>query len=43
MTLQAPGEAEAELASLSRLGLIAAVLTDDGDSFLYGTRTVIRK
>ncbi|TCD65483.1 hypothetical protein EIP91_002567 [Steccherinum ochraceum] len=38
----APGEAEAELARLNALGLIQAVLTDDGDAWLFGARTVLR-
>jgi Holliday junction resolvase YEN1 len=39
---KAPGEAEAELALLSRQGLVDAVLTDDGDALLFGARVVIR-
>ncbi|KAI0700899.1 hypothetical protein BC835DRAFT_1325469 [Cytidiella melzeri] len=38
----APAEAEAELAYLNKLGFIEAVITDDGDAFLFGARTVIR-
>ncbi|KAJ3562539.1 hypothetical protein NP233_g9507 [Leucocoprinus birnbaumii] len=38
----APGEAEAELAYLNEIGTIDGILTDDGDSFLFGARTVIR-
>ncbi|KAK7054272.1 PIN domain-like protein [Favolaschia claudopus] len=38
----APGEAEAELARLNRLGEIDAVLTDDGDAALFGARCIIR-
>ena len=40
---QAPGEAEAELASMNSLGIIDAVITDDSDIFLFGAVTVIRK
>ncbi|KAH9840013.1 PIN domain-like protein [Rhodofomes roseus] len=38
----APGEAEAELALFNQAGFIDGVLTDDGDAFLFGARTVIR-
>ncbi|KAL1688714.1 hypothetical protein GGG16DRAFT_126967 [Schizophyllum commune] len=38
----APGEAEAELAYLNRIGLIDGVLSDDSDNFLFGALTVIR-
>ncbi|EIN05889.1 PIN domain-like protein [Punctularia strigosozonata HHB-11173 SS5] len=38
----APGEAEAELAYLSRVGIIDAILSDDVDNFLFGATTVIR-
>jgi Holliday junction resolvase YEN1 len=41
--LQAPGEAEAELAYLNRMGVIDAVLSDDVDNFLFGATMVIRK
>ena len=40
---QAPGEAEAELAYLNRIGIIDAVLSDDVDNFLFGATMVIRK
>jgi 5'-3' exonuclease len=40
---QAPGEAEAELAYLNRLGVIDAILSDDVDTFLFGARVVVRK
>jgi Holliday junction resolvase YEN1 len=40
---QAPGEAEAELAYLNRIGSIDAVLSDDVDNFLFGATMVIRK
>ncbi|KAG6881637.1 hypothetical protein C0993_000647, partial [Termitomyces sp. T159_Od127] len=38
----APGEAEAELAYLNRIGVIDGVLSDDVDNFLFGAITVIR-
>ncbi|KAG2143416.1 uncharacterized protein EDB93DRAFT_586831 [Suillus bovinus] len=38
----APGEAEAELAYLNRMGIIDAVLSDDVDNFLFGATMVIR-
>jgi len=41
--IQAPGEAEAELAFLNRTGVIDAVLSDDVDTFVFGGTTVIRK
>jgi len=41
--LQAPGEAEAELAYLNRIGVIDGILSDDVDNFLFGATTVIRK
>ena len=40
---QAPGEAEAELALLNRVNLIDAVMTDDGDTFIFGATCVIKK
>jgi 5'-3' exonuclease len=40
---QAPGEAEAELAYLNNAGIVDAILTDDGDAFLFGATHVIRK
>lgn len=40
--LQAPGEAEAELAQLNARGIIDGVLTDDVDAVLFGAQTVIR-
>lgn len=42
-TLKAPGEAEAELAYLNRIGVIDAVISDDVDNFLFGSTVVIRK
>lgn len=41
--IQAPGEAEAELAYLNRIGVIDGILSDDVDNFLFGAKTVIRK
>ncbi|GAW03188.1 PIN domain-like partial [Lentinula edodes] len=38
----APGEAEAELAFLNRIGVIDGILSDDVDNFLFGAHTVIR-
>ncbi|TFK37652.1 hypothetical protein BDQ12DRAFT_705822 [Crucibulum laeve] len=38
----APGEAEAELAYLNRIGVIDGILSDDVDNFLFGAETVIR-
>ncbi|RDB19597.1 Flap endonuclease GEN 1 [Hypsizygus marmoreus] len=38
----APGEAEAELAYLNRIGVIDGILSDDVDNFLFGAITVIR-
>ncbi|KAM5536755.1 hypothetical protein V8D89_009594 [Ganoderma adspersum] len=40
--IEAPGEAEAELASMNALGLIDAVMSDDSDALVFGARTVIR-
>ncbi|KAG8994343.1 hypothetical protein FRB93_001599 [Tulasnella sp. JGI-2019a] len=39
---EAPGEAEAELAWLNAQGYIDAVLSDDGDTFLFGAQVVVR-
>ncbi|KAF8868453.1 PIN domain-like protein [Gymnopilus junonius] len=38
----APGEAESELASLSKQGLLDAVLTEDSDTVVFSARTIIR-
>ncbi|TCD62246.1 hypothetical protein EIP91_007142 [Steccherinum ochraceum] len=38
----APGEAEAELAYLNRIGVIDGILSDDVDNFLFGAELVIR-
>lgn len=40
---KAPGEAEAELAYLNRIGVIDAVLSDDVDTFIFGAHMVVRK
>jgi 5'-3' exonuclease len=42
-SMQAPGEAEAELASMNTHHIIDAVLTDDSDVFVFGAQTVLRK
>ncbi|KAG8894935.1 hypothetical protein FRB99_000891, partial [Tulasnella sp. 403] len=39
---QAPGEAEAELAYLNRVGILDGILSDDVDTFLFGARVVLR-
>ena len=41
--VQAPGEAEAELAFLNRNGHIDVVLTDDADTFVFGAVAVMKK
>lgn len=41
--LQAPGEAEAELAYLNRIGRIDAIMTEDSDVFVFGATCVLRK
>ncbi|KAL6308878.1 PIN domain-like protein, partial [Sparassis latifolia] len=38
----APGEAEAELAYMNRVGVIDAVMTDDVDTFVFGAAMVVR-
>lgn len=40
--VQAKGEAEADLAVLSRAGKIGAVLTEDSDALLFGAKRVLR-
>jgi holliday junction resolvase YEN1 len=42
-SLQAPGEAEAELAMLNRTGTIDTVITSDSDVFVFGATHVVRK
>lgn len=39
---QAPGEAEAELAYLNRIGRIDAIMTEDSDVFAFGATCVLR-
>ncbi|KAH9481588.1 Flap endonuclease GEN-like protein 1 [Psilocybe cubensis] len=39
---EAPGEAEAELARLTKEDYLDAVLTEDSDSIVFGTTTVLR-
>lgn len=41
--LQAPGEAEAELAKMNQEGIISAVLTDDSDCVVFGAVAVLHK
>lgn len=43
LCLQAPGEAEAELAMMSRLARIDAVFTSDSDAFVFGAQCVMRR
>lgn len=39
----APGEAEAECTALENSGIVDAVLTRDGDAFVFGGRRILRK
>jgi Holliday junction resolvase YEN1 len=39
---QAPGEAEAELAALSKLHLVDAIITEDSDAVVFGATTILR-
>ncbi|KAK0456847.1 PIN domain-like protein [Armillaria borealis] len=39
---QAPAEAEAELASMSKAGVIDAVLSEDSDALIFGAKCVLR-
>ncbi|KAK7433685.1 hypothetical protein VKT23_020632 [Stygiomarasmius scandens] len=41
-SITAPGEAEAELSHLNKLGCIDAVLTDDSDALVFGAQKIIR-
>ncbi|KAK6984508.1 flap endonuclease GEN 1 [Favolaschia claudopus] len=43
ISFKAPGEAEAELAQMNKLGFIDAVITEDSDAFIFGADCVIRK
>ncbi|KAJ7780856.1 PIN domain-like protein [Mycena maculata] len=38
----APGEAEAELAQLNKLGFIDAIITEDSDAIVFGAKLLIR-
>lgn len=40
---QAPSEAEAECARLNQLGIVDAVWSDDGDTFMFGCQTLIKQ
>ncbi|KIJ94495.1 hypothetical protein K443DRAFT_12062 [Laccaria amethystina LaAM-08-1] len=42
-THRAPGEAEAELAYLNSIGILDAVMTEDGDALVFGVQVVICK
>jgi Holliday junction resolvase YEN1 len=39
----APAEAEAECAALEKAGVVDAVITCDGDAFIFGSCVVLRK
>ncbi|PBK89124.1 PIN domain-like protein, partial [Armillaria gallica] len=39
---QTPGEAEAELTSMSKAGIIDAVLSEDSDALIFGAKHVLR-
>ncbi|RYP81498.1 hypothetical protein DL770_005880 [Monosporascus sp. CRB-9-2] len=39
----APGEAEAECARLEEAGTVDAVLTKDGDAFVFGSNTILQR
>ena len=41
--LQAPGEAEAELAYLNRHGFIDAIVTNDSDALVFGAKCVLKR
>ncbi|KAJ6600862.1 hypothetical protein B0H10DRAFT_1958552 [Mycena sp. CBHHK59/15] len=41
--MQAPGEAEAELADLNKLGFVDVVITEDSDAVIFGAPCVFRK
>jgi holliday junction resolvase YEN1 len=40
--MQAPGEAEAKLAVLSKLHIVDAVITKDSDAVVFGATTILR-
>jgi len=41
--MQAPGEAEAELAYMNRAGVINAIISPDGDGWPFGAGTILRQ
>jgi len=41
--VQAPGEAEAELAWLNNMGKIDGIITNDGDALVFGAQCILRK
>ncbi|EIW84105.1 PIN domain-like protein, partial [Coniophora puteana RWD-64-598 SS2] len=41
--LWAPGEAEAELAAMNKYTVVDAVMTNDSDAFVFGTRRLVRQ
>jgi 5'-3' exonuclease len=43
LTIQAAGEAEAQLALMNGAGIIDAVMMDDSDAFVFGAQTVLHK
>jgi 5'-3' exonuclease len=43
LTIQAAGEAKAQLALMNNAGIIDAVMTDDSDAFVFGAQTVLHK
>ncbi|GJE97676.1 PIN domain-like protein [Phanerochaete sordida] len=38
----APGEAEADLANMSKIGLVDAIITENSDALIFGARVVLR-
>lgn len=41
--IQAPGEAEAELAHLNQLGHVDGIMSDDCDSLVFGAKVLLKK
>ncbi|PBK97994.1 PIN domain-like protein [Armillaria gallica] len=39
----APGEAEAELAHMNRVGMLDAIITEDSDTLVFGAKTILRR